>query len=311
VLTGKRVFVAGHKGMVGSAILRRLNDENCTILTAAREQLDLTRQQAVEDWMNLQRPDIVVIAAAKVGGILANALYPVDFLYDNLMIESNLIQASHRVGVRKLLLLGSSCVYPREAAQPIREESLLAGPLEPTNEWYAIAKIAGIKLAQAYRQQFGADFISAMPCNLYGPHDNFHPTESHVIPGLLRRFHQAAGAGDASVTCWGSGRPRREFLFVDDLADACVFLLNAYSASEPINIGTGIDMAVAELAEAVAQVTGFAGEIRWDPSKPDGTLLKRMDVSRLTGLGWQAKTGFREGLERTYEWFAEAAAPLG
>jgi GDP-L-fucose synthase len=289
--------------MVGSAIRQRLARENCVVLTAAREQLDLRRQQAVEDWMVLHRPDIVVIAAAKVGGILANSLYPVDFLYDNLMIEANLIRAAHQTGVQKLLLLGSSCVYPREAVQPIREKSLLAGPLESTNEWYAIAKIAGIKLVQAYRRQFGADFISAMPCNLYGPHDNFHPTDSHVIPGLLRRFHLAASAGDVSVTCWGSGRPRREFLFVDDLADACIFLLRTYSESEPINIGTGVDMAVAELAEAVKQVTGFRGDIEWDASKPDGTMLKRMDVSRLTGLGWQASTGFREGLQRTYEWF--------
>jgi len=303
VVTGKRVFVAGHNGMVGSAILRRLAREDCSVLTSARDRLDLTRQQAVEDWMHLHRPEIVVIAAAKVGGILANTRYPVDFLHDNLMIEANLIRAAYQTGVQKLLLLGSSCIYPRAAAQPIREDSLLTGPLEPTNQWYAIAKIAGIKLVQAYRQQFGADFISAMPCNLYGPHDNFHPTDSHVIPGLLRRFHEATGAGDASVTCWGSGRPRREFLFVDDLADACIFLLQTYSRPEPINIGTGVDMAVSELAAAVKHVTGFTGEIRWDPSKPDGTMLKRMDVSRLTGLGWQSSTGFREGLQQTYEWF--------
>jgi GDP-L-fucose synthase len=312
VLTGKRVFVAGHRGMVGSAILRRLERENCTALVAARGQLDLTRQADVENWMDRHRPDIVVIAAAKVGGILANSLYPVGFLYNNLMIEGNLIRAAHEVGVEKLLLLGSSCVYPREAAQPIREESLLTGPLEPTNEWYAIAKIAGIKLCQAYRQQFGADFITAMPCNLYGPRDNFHPTDSHVIPGLMRRFYKASSRGDASVTCWGSGLPRREFLFVEDLADACVFLLQSYSEAEPINIGTGVDMAVADLAEAVKQVTGFAGGIHWDHSKPDGTMLKRMDVSRLTKLGWQANTDFREGLERTYEWFIahRAAAVL-
>ncbi len=303
MLTGKKVFVAGHKGMVGSAILRRLARENCTLLTIAREQLDLTRQEAVEDWMDRQRPDIVVIAAAKVGGILANSLYPVEFLYDNLMIEGNLIRAAHQARVQKLLMLGSSCVYPREAPQPIREESLLAGPLEPTNAWYAIAKIAGIKLAQAYRQQYGANFISAMPCNLYGPNDNFHLTDSHVIPGLLRRFHQAANRNDASVICWGSGRPRREFLHVDDLADACVFLLKSYSEPEPINIGTGMDMTVAELAGTVAKVTGFKGDIQWDHSKPDGAMLKRMDVSRLTQLGWQASTDFRDGLERTYEWF--------
>ena len=297
--------------MVGSAILRRLEREDCEVLVAGREILDLTRQDAVEDWMNRNRPDVVVIAAAKVGGILANAALPVDFLYDNLMIEANLIRTAHQTGVEKLLLLGSSCIYPREAPQPIREESLLTGPLEATNAWYAVAKIAGVKLCQAYRQQFGSDFISAMPCNLFGPNDNFHPTGSHVIPGLLRRFHAAAAAGDASVTCWGSGLPRREFLFVDDLADACVFLLTSYSAAEPINVGTGVDMTVAELAQAVKHVSGFAGDIGWDRSKPDGTMQKRMDVSRLTALGWRATTPFHQALQRTYEWFVAAQTDQG
>jgi GDP-L-fucose synthase len=284
-----------------------LQRENCQVLTAGRDELDLTRQAAVEDWMATQRPDVVIIAAAKVGGILANDSFPADFLYQNLMIESHLIEAAHRTGVAKLLFLGSSCIYPREAPQPIAEEAMLTGPLEKTNEWYAIAKIAGIKLCQAYRKQFGADFISAMPCNLYGPNDNFHPTGSHVIPALLRRFHQAAQAGDASVTCWGSGAPRREFLFVDDLADACVFLLKNYSASEHVNVGVGADISIRELAEKVKAATGFEGMIDWDVSKPDGTLLKRMDVSRINTLGWRAETSFDDGLRAAYKWFVEAA----
>ena len=305
-IQNRRVFVAGHRGMVGAACVRRLHREKCQILTADRDELDLTRQGAVEIWMAAQKPEVVIVAAAKVGGILANASFPADFLYQNLMIESHLIEAAYRTGVAKLLFLGSSCIYPCGAPQPIAEDALLTGPLETTNEWYALAKITGVKLCQAYRKQFGADFISAMPCNLYGPNDNFHPTGSHVIPALLRRFRQAVQAGDTSVTCWGSGTPRREFLFVDDLADACVFLLKNYSEAEHINVGVGSDISISELAEKVKAVTGFKGEIDWDISKPDGTLLKRMDVSRIKALGWRAETSFDDGLRAAYEWFVEA-----
>jgi GDP-L-fucose synthase len=304
-LQGRRVFVAGHRGMVGSACVRRLEREGCAILTVGRDRLDLTRQAAVEAWMAEARPEVVVVAAAKVGGILANATYPAEFLYDNLMIEANLIHAAHRVGVAKLLFLGSSCIYPREAPQPIPEEGLLSGPLEPTNEWYAIAKIAGIKLCQAYRRQYGRDFIAAMPCNLYGPNDCFHPERSHVIPALLRRFHEAARRGDPEVVCWGTGRPRREFLHVDDLAEACVLLLRRYSDAPHVNVGTGADISIAELAALVARVTGFRGRITWDTSKPDGTPLKRMDVARITAMGWAPRIPFEEGLAGTYRWFVE------
>ncbi|MCW2283830.1 GDP-L-fucose synthase [Rhodoblastus acidophilus] len=306
VLEGRRVFVAGHRGMVGSACVRRLQRENCEVLVAGREEVDLTRQADVESWMERNKPDVVIVAAAKVGGILANDSFPAEFLYQNLMIESHLIHAAYKVGVAKLLFLGSSCIYPREAAQPIREDALLTGPLEKTNEWYAIAKIAGIKLCQAYRKQYGCDFISAMPCNLYGPGDNFHPTGSHVIPGLLRRFHEAKLAGAESVTCWGTGAPRREFLYVDDLADACVFLLKTYSESEHINVGTGDDITIKELAEEIRRVTGFEGSLVWDASKPDGTMLKRMDVSRLGELGWRASTPFTEGVRKAYDCFVGA-----
>ncbi|MDB5381906.1 MAG: fcl 2 [Rhodospirillales bacterium] len=304
-LDGSRVFVAGHRGMVGSACVRRLESEGCEVLTAGRDTLDLIRQVAVEDWMAEARPDVVVVAAAKVGGILANDTYPAEFLYENLMIEANLINAAQRVGVRKLLFLGSSCIYPREAPQPIPEDSLLTGPLEPTNEWYAIAKIAGIKLCQAYRRQYGADFISAMPSNLYGPNDYFHPERSHVIPGMIRRFHEAMVRGDATVTCWGTGTPRREFLHVDDLAEACVFLLRTYSDATHLNVGTGSDISIRDLAETMARVTGFQGEILWDHTKPDGTMLKRMDTARINALGWQAAIGFEQGLAATYRWFLE------
>jgi GDP-L-fucose synthase len=302
-LRGRRVFVAGHRGMVGSACVRRLEREGCTILTALRDDLDLTRQAAVEAWMEAVRPEVVVVAAAKVGGILANDTYPAEFLYENLLIEANLIHAAHRVGVAKLLFLGSSCIYPREAPQPIAEDALLTGPLEPTNEWYAVAKIAGIKLCQAYRRQHGCDFISAMPCNLYGPNDYFHPERSHVIPALLRRFHEAARRDDPEVVCWGAGRPRREFLHVDDLAEACVFLLRHYSAEAHVNVGTGSDISIAELAEAVARVTSFRGRIAWDASKPDGTMLKRMDTARIAAMGWAPRIPFEDGLAGTYRWF--------
>ena len=305
-LEGQRVFVSGHRGMVGSACVRRLQKEDCKIILASRDEVDLTRQAEVESFMAARRPEVVIIAAAKVGGILANDAYPADFIYQNLMIESHVIHASHLVGVKKLLFLGSSCIYPREAPQPIREDSLLTGPLESTNEWYAIAKIAGIKLCQAYRKQYGADFISAMPCNLYGPNDNFHPTGSHVIPALLRRFHEARVAQSANVVCWGSGTPRREFLFVDDLADACVFLLQNYSAAEHVNVGVGEDISIKDLAETVKTVTGFTGDVLWDRAKPDGTMLKRMDVSRIHDLGWRATTSFADGLKAAYDWFVEA-----
>jgi len=305
-LEGRRVFVAGHRGMVGAACMRRLQREDCEILTAGRNELDLIRQADVEAWMARQKPDVVIVAAAKVGGILANDSFPAEFLYQNLMIESHLIDAAQRNGVRKLLFLGSSCIYPREAPQPIREEALLTGPLEKTNEWYAIAKIAGIKLCQAYRKQYSADFISAMPSNLYGPNDNFHPMGSHVIPALLRRFHEAKKAGAPNVVCWGTGAPRREFLFVDDLADACVFLLKNYSGVEHVNVGVGDDISIKDLAEKVRRVTGFEGAIAWDSSKPDGTMLKRMDVSRIHKFGWRPTTSFDDGLKAAYDWFVEA-----
>jgi len=302
-LSGKRVLVTGHRGMVGSACVRRLQQEDVEILTAGRDEVDLRDQAAVTRYIEKTRPDVVIVAAAKVGGILANDTYPAEFLYENLMIEANLIHASHLSGASKLLFLGSSCIYPRDAAQPIVEDSLLTGPLEKTNEWYAIAKIAGIKLCQAYRRQYGSDFISAMPSNLYGANDYFHPERSHVIPALISRFDAAAQRGDEVVTCWGSGRPRREFLYVDDLADACVFLLEHYSGEGHINVGTGSDVTIAELSTMVAEVTGFGGRIEWDTSKPDGTMLKRMDVSRLAAMGWTAKTSFPAGLRAAYAWF--------
>jgi GDP-L-fucose synthase len=302
-LRGRRVFVAGHRGMVGSACMRRLANEGCDLVTASHERLDLTSQAEVEAFMKEVRPEVVIVAAAKVGGILANDTYPAEFLYQNLMIEANLIHASHRVDVAKLLFLGSSCIYPGEAPQPIREEALLTGPLEKTNEWYAIAKIAGIKMCQAYRRQYGRNFISAMPCNLYGPNDYFHPERSHVIPGLLRRFHEAKLRGDDSVMCWGTGRPRREFLHVDDLADACVFLLTRYSGEEFINIGTGTDISITQLAEVVKRVTGFRGRIEWDSSRPDGAMLKRMDTTRINKMGWSPRFSFEEGLAETHRWF--------
>jgi len=304
-LAGKRVYVAGHRGMVGSALVRRLERDGVEIVTSGRDRVDLRDPAAVAAFLKAETPDVVVVAAAKVGGILANDTYPADFLYDNLMIEANLIKSSFDIGVDKLLFLGSSCIYPKVSPQPIPEDALLTGPLEPTNEWYAIAKIAGIKLCQAYRKQHGADFISAMPSNLYGPNDYFDPEKSHVIPALLRRFHEAEQRGDREVVCWGTGAPRREFLYVDDLADACVFLIENYSGYEHINVGTGSDITIAELSETVKRVTGFRGEIRWDRSKPDGTMLKRMDTTRLAALGWKATTPFEAGLEKAYRWYLE------
>lgn len=307
-LKGARIYVAGHRGMVGAACATRLAAEGAEVITSDRTQVDLRRQEQVEAFMAAAKPDAVVVAAAKVGGILANDSYPAEFLYDNLMIEANLIEAAHRSDVNRLLFLGSSCIYPREAPNPINEDALLTGPLEKTNEWYAIAKIAGIKLCQAYRRQYGRDYISAMPCNLYGPGDYFHPTRSHVIPALLQRFHDAAQNGVPTVTCWGSGTPRREFMHVDDVADGCAFLLRHYSGEGHLNIGTGSDITIRELAEEIARVTGFKGDIAWDTTKPDGTLLKRMDVSRMAAMGWRARIGFREGLASTYAWMLQQAS---
>jgi len=307
-LKGKRVWVAGHRGMVGAALVRRLATEGCELLVAGRETLDLERQEAVERWMAETRPQAVIVAAAKVGGILANDSQPAQFLYDNLMIEANIIRVAVDLGVEKLLLLGSSCVYPKLAPQPIREDALLTGPLEPTNEWYAIAKIAGIKLAQAYRRQYGRDFISAMPTNLYGPGDNYDLATSHVLPALIRKAH-AAKVREEALVVWGTGRPRREFLHVDDCADALVRVLQAYSHAEPINIGSGEDLTIAELARLIADVVGFSGEIVWDASRPDGTPRKLLDGEKLRALGWRPRIGLREGIAEAYRAFlAEGSA---
>ena len=307
-LADKRVWVAGHRGMVGSAVVRRLAAERCEILIVDRMTVDLTRQAGVERWMSDSKPDVVVLAAAKVGGILANDSRPAEFIYDNLMIETNIIQASHSAGVKKLLFLGSSCVYPKLCPQPIREEYLLTGPLEPTNEWYAIAKIAGIKLCQAYRRQYGCDFISAMPTNLYGPGDNFDLTSSHVLPALLMKAHRAKLDRASHMELWGTGAPRREFLHVDDLADALVFLLQSYSAPEPINVGVGNDLPIRELAELIMRIVGFGGPLQLDPAKPDGTPRKLLDVSRLSALGWTASTPLEAGIRSTYEWMQAQAS---
>jgi GDP-L-fucose synthase len=302
-LARRRVYVAGHRGMVGSAIVRRLAGEGCTILVAGRDELDLRDQAAVRSWMNAARPDAVFMAAATVGGILANDREPARFLYENLVIETNLIEAAHQAGVQKLLFLGSSCIYPKFADQPITEDALLTGSLEPTNQWYAIAKIAGLKLAEAYRRQYGADFISAMPTNLYGPNDNFDLQTSHVLPAMLRKFHEAVARGEGTVTIWGSGTPRREFLHVDDCADALVFLMKHYSAPEHINVGTETDVTIRELADMVAEIVGFTGRIELDRTKPDGTPRKLMSAARLSALGWRPTIGLRDGIAATYEWF--------
>ena len=301
-LTGKRVYVAGHKGMVGSAIVRRLEREGCKILTADRS-VDLREQGAVRDWFAVNRPDTVVLAAAKVGGILANDSYPAEFLYDNLMIEANVIEAAYRGDVGKLLFLGSSCIYPKMAPQPIPEDALLTGPLEPTNEWYAVAKIAGIKLCQAYRRQYGVDYISAMPTNLYGPGDNFDLKGSHVLPALIRKAHEAKEAGADSIEIWGTGSPRREFLHVDDLADGAVFLLKEYSGEEHVNLGSGTDLPIIELAEMVCEVVGFDGAITKDTSKPDGTPRKLMSGDKIAATGWSPKIELREGIADAYRAF--------
>ncbi|HET6390244.1 GDP-L-fucose synthase [Hyphomicrobium sp.] len=302
-LSGKRVFVAGHRGMVGSALVRRLEREPCEVLTAGREWLDLLDQAAVRSFMFEARPDAVLMAAAKVGGIQANSNFPAEFLYENLAIETNVIHSAFRAGVEKLIFLGSSCIYPKLAPQPIREEALLTGSLEPTNDCYAIAKIAGLKLCDAYRTQYGADFFSVMPTNLYGPGDNFDLETSHVIPALLRKAHEAKRAGAATVTVWGSGTPRREFLHVDDAADAIVHLLKAYGGGGHVNIGTGEDITILELMHQICRVVGFKGQIVTDPSRPDGTPRKLLDVSRLSASGWRPQTRLKDGLAATYAWF--------
>lgn len=299
-LRGKRVFVAGHNGMVGAAIARHLAGEACEVITAGRDELDLTRQQQVEDWFDRVRPDAVFLAAAKVGGIAANASAPADFLAENLAIALNVIPTAYDVGVGKLMFLGSSCIYPRLASQPMSEDMLLTGPLEPTNEGYALAKIAGLKLVDAYRRQHGADFISVMPTNLYGRGDNYRPDESHVPAALIRRLHEAKEAGEPSVTVWGTGQARREFMSVDDLADACVFLMHTYSDDGFVNIGVGHDVAIGDFARTVAKVVGYEGELAFDTARPDGAPRKLLDVAKLTGLGWRARIGLEEGLADTY-----------
>ena len=307
-LKGKRIFVAGHKGMVGSAVVRRLAREGCEVITAGREQADLVRQDETERFMADARPDAVVMAAARVGGILANDTYPAEFLYQNLMIEANITAAAHGAGVNRMLFLGSSCIYPKFADQPIDEEALLTGPLEPTNEWYAVAKIAGIKLVQAYRRQYGRDYISAMPTNLYGPGDNFDLSTSHVLPALIRKVHEAKLRGDRAITIWGTGTPRREFLHADDCADALVFLLKSYSGDLHINVGSGTDVTILELAQMICRIVGFTGTIEHDLTKPDGTPRKLMSAERLRALGWAPSISLEDGIASTYRWFLENAA---
>jgi len=298
------VFVAGHRGLVGSAICRRLQNEGIAVLTASREQVDLKSRSAVDAFFAGNEIEQVYLAAAKVGGIHANDTFPAEFIYENLAIQTNVIDAAWRAGVKKLLFLGSSCIYPKQAPQPMQEDSLLTGPLEPTNEWYAIAKIAGIKMCQAYRKQYGFDAISAMPTNLYGPGDNFDLSTSHVLPALIRKFHEAKAAGTTSVTVWGTGTPRREFLHVDDLADACIFLMRNYSAPEIVNVGWGQDISIMDLAELIKDVVGFQGDIKLDTSKPDGTPRKLLDTSRLASLGWKPSIGLEAGIRGTYDWYA-------
>lgn len=300
------ILVAGSRGMVGSAMCRALTKSgHVRVLAPSREELNLGDQRAVDDWLAENRPDHVFLAAAKVGGIHANDTYPAEFIHDNLVIETNVIHSAWKHGVKKLCFLGSSCIYPKHAPQPMKEEHLLTGPLEPTNEWYAVAKIAGVKMCQAYRRQYGFGAISLMPTNLYGPGDNFHPKNSHVLPALIRRFHEAKESGRDEVTIWGTGTPRREFLHVDDLADACLYLMNNYSSEEIVNVGVGEDIAILDLARLVADVVGFEGEILTDPSKPDGAPRKLLDISRMEELGWRASIGLREGVQETYEWFLE------
>ena len=302
-LKGKTVFVAGHRGMVGSALSRRLASENVRLLTAGRSEVDLRDQAAVNKWFADRRPQVVFLAAAKVGGIVANNTLRGEFIYDNLAIATNIIHAAHIHRAEKLMFLGSSCIYPKLAAQPLREDAILTGPLEPTNESYAIAKIAGIKMVEAYRNQYGADFINVMPTNLYGPGDNYHPEYSHVVAALIRRFHEAKVSGAGNVVVWGTGTPRREFLYVDDMADACIHLMKNYSGQELVNIGTGEDITIAEFARVVAATVGYAGTLAFDTTKPDGTPRKLLDVSRLAALGWRARTSLEDGIKLAYRAF--------
>jgi GDP-L-fucose synthase len=311
-----RIYVAGHRGLVGSAIVRKLQSEGYSnLVLRSHKELDLMRQAEVEAFFKSEKPEYVFLAAAKVGGILANNTYPAEFIYQNLLIESNVIHSAYSAGVKKLLFLGSSCIYPRECPQPMKEEYLLSGKLEPTNEPYAIAKIAGIRMCQSYNRQYGTKFVSVMPTNVYGPGDNFDLETSHVLPALIRKFHEGkisdkrqVRSNQKIVTIWGTGTPRREFLFVDDLADACVFVMNNYDGSEIVNIGVGKDISIRELAELIKEIVGFKGSIRYDSSKPDGTLRKLLDVSRLNALGWKTKIPLREGIEKTYEWYVEEGA---
>jgi GDP-L-fucose synthase len=309
-LAGKRIYLAGHAGMVGSAVHRRLASEDCEVLTTTRGDVDLRDQNAVHAWVADAKPDAVIVAAAKVGGILANDTQPADFLYDNLMIEANLIHAAFEAQVEKLLFLGSSCIYPKHAEQPMREDALLTGPLEPTNEWYAIAKIAGIKMCQAYRKQHGCDFISAMPTNMYGFNDNFDLQSSHVLPALMVKVHNAKVNGDKSYEVWGSGSPLREFMYADDCADALVHLLKSYSGESHVNVGTGEEVSIRQLAETMCDVIGFDGELVFDASKPDGTPRKLMDSSLLRSMGWSPKVQLKQGIARTYQWYLDNADSL-
>ena len=307
-LTGKRVWVVGHRGMVGSALVRRLAQENCEILVVERRQLDLCDQSAVRSWIDREKPHAIFLVAGKVGGIVANNILPAEFLYENMMIEANIIHAAHLAGAEKLIFLGSSCIYPKFAPQPIPESALLTGTLEPTNEWYAIAKIAGLKLCQAYRQQYGRDFIAAMPTNLYGPYDNFDLNSSHVVPALIRKVHEAKLAGADHIVLWGTGKPMREFLHVDDCADAVTFLMKHYSGGEHVNVGTGTDMSINELACLIMRVVGFEGAVGHDTTKPDGTPRKVMDVGKLAAMGWTARISLEDGLRDVYQWFLNSIA---
>jgi GDP-L-fucose synthase len=310
-LEGRRIWVAGHRGMAGSAVVRRLARENCEVLTVGRGEVDLRRQADVEAWLDKNRPDAIFLAAATVGGIHANSTRPAEFLYDNLVIETNVIHGAYRVGVKKLLFLGSSCIYPRLAEQPMREDALLTGPLEPTNEWYAVAKIAGIKMCQAYRRQYGCDFISAMPTNLYGIGDNFDLQQGHVAAALVAKVHAAKVAGAPFVDLWGTGSPLREFLSVDDLADGLVFMMKRYSDEPHLNLGSGVEISIRDLAYLLKDVVGYEGEFRFDPTKPDGSPRKLMDVSRLQAMGWTAPTSLRDGFAQTYRWYVDALTAGG
>lgn len=308
-LSGRRVWVPGHRGMVGSSLVKRLRDENCVTLTAKRTEVDLRCQTKTDDWVRENKPDVVVLAAATVGGIVANDSRPAEFIYDNISIQTNVINAAWQAGVKKLLFLGSSCMYPRDGCQPMKEEDVGIAAPEPTSEWYAIAKIAGMKMCQAYRKQYGCDFISVIPSNLYGPGDNFDGQSSHVIPALIRKFHEAKLAGQGAVEVWGTGTPTRDFMFVADLSEALVFLLRNYSEPEPLNIGTGVEISIRQLATTVAEVVRYTGDLVFDRSKPDGMPRKVLDPSRLAELGWNAKTELRDGLTITYEWFLDQLAP--